>query len=115
LTKTIREVPRPESSSEIIGGGQAGETGSVACGWTLLRLNLLPIGKHARLDSINLLRAQHSECFKQDLEKLFSMPQARIIQPRVAERMSFDGVADAHRRESGGLTGKVVLVPVNGN
>jgi hypothetical protein len=34
------------------------------------------------------------------------------IRPRVAERISFDQVADAHRRlEAGGLEGKLVLCP----
>jgi hypothetical protein len=34
------------------------------------------------------------------------------IRPRVAERISFDQVAEAHRRvEAGGLKGKLVLCP----
>ena len=34
------------------------------------------------------------------------------IRPRVAERISFDAVAEAHRRlEAGGLEGKLVLCP----
>jgi NADPH:quinone reductase-like Zn-dependent oxidoreductase len=34
------------------------------------------------------------------------------IRPRVAERISFDEVAEAHRRlEAGGLEGKLVLCP----
>jgi len=34
------------------------------------------------------------------------------IQPRVAERISFNEVAEAHRRlEEGGLRGKLVLCP----
>jgi NADPH:quinone reductase-like Zn-dependent oxidoreductase len=34
------------------------------------------------------------------------------IRPRVAERISFDEVAEAHRRlEVGGLEGKLVLCP----
>jgi hypothetical protein len=36
----------------------------------------------------------------------------RSIQPRVAERISFDQVIEAHRRlEAGGLNGKLVLCP----
>jgi len=36
----------------------------------------------------------------------------RAIRPRVAERISFDAVAEAHRRlEAGGLEGKLVLCP----
>jgi NADPH:quinone reductase len=35
-----------------------------------------------------------------------------VIHPRVAERITFHGVADAHRRlEQGGLEGKLVLCP----
>jgi NADPH:quinone reductase-like Zn-dependent oxidoreductase len=40
------------------------------------------------------------------------MLAARAIQPRVAERISFAEVAEAHRRlEAGGLEGKLVLCP----
>jgi len=36
----------------------------------------------------------------------------RAIRPRVAERISFDDVAEAHSRlEAGGLEGKLVLCP----
>ena len=36
----------------------------------------------------------------------------RAIRPRIAERISFDEVAEAHRRlEAGGLEGKLVLCP----
>jgi len=35
-----------------------------------------------------------------------------VIKPRVAERISLDQVAEAHRRlEAGGLEGKLVLCP----
>jgi NADPH:quinone reductase len=35
-----------------------------------------------------------------------------VIRPRIADRISFDEVADAHRRlEAGGLDGKLVLCP----
>jgi hypothetical protein len=40
------------------------------------------------------------------------MLATRTICPRVAERISFDEVAAAHRRlEAGGLDGKLVLCP----
>jgi NADPH:quinone reductase len=40
------------------------------------------------------------------------MLATRVIRPRVAERISFDEVAEAHRRlEAGGLEGKLVLCP----
>ena len=73
---------------------------------------LLPGGKRARFFSINVMRARHPAWFKEDLEQLFNLLAARTIQPRVAERISFEEVADAHRRlEAGGLEGKLVLCP----
>jgi hypothetical protein len=72
----------------------------------------LPGGKRAGFYSINLLRAQHPAWFREDLEHLFGLLQTRAIRPRVAERISFDEVAEAHRRlEAGGLEGKLVLCP----
>jgi NADPH2:quinone reductase len=72
----------------------------------------LPGGKRARFYSINVMRARHPGWFREDLERLFGLLAARSIQPRVAERISFDEVAEAHRRlEAGGLEGKLVLCP----
>jgi NADPH:quinone reductase-like Zn-dependent oxidoreductase len=72
----------------------------------------LPGGKRARFYSINLMRARHPEWFREDLEHLFALLKDRSIHPRVAERIGFDQVADAHRRiEAGGLEGKIVLCP----
>jgi NADPH:quinone reductase len=72
----------------------------------------LPGGKRARFYSINVMRARHPAWFREDLERLFGLLAARAIQPRVAERISFDEVAEAHRRlEAGGLKGKLVLCP----
>jgi NADPH:quinone reductase len=74
--------------------------------------NWLPGGKRARFYSINIMRGRHPEWFKQDLERLFAMLAEGAIRPHVAERISFDGVAGAHRRlEAGGLDGKIVLCP----
>jgi NADPH:quinone reductase len=68
--------------------------------------------KRARLYSINLMRARHPAWFREDLERLFGLLATRAIRPRVAERISFDEVAQAHRRlEAGGLDGKLVLCP----
>ena len=45
-------------------------------------------------------------------EWLFRLLARRAIQPRIAKRISFDEVAEAHRRlEVGGLDGKLVLCP----
>ena len=58
------------------------------------------------------MRARHPTWFKEDLERLFGLLATRAIQPRIAERISFDKVAGAHRRlEAGGLDGKLVLCP----
>src|SRR6516165_7250925 len=73
---------------------------------------LLPSGKRARFYSVNAMRARHPTWFKEDLEQLFGLLATGAIRPRVAERISFDEVAEAHRRlEAGGLEGKLVLCP----
>jgi NADPH:quinone reductase-like Zn-dependent oxidoreductase len=72
----------------------------------------LPGGKRARFYSINVMRARHPAWFQEDLERLFGLLAIRAIRPRIAERISFDEVAAAHRRlEAGGLEGKLVLCP----
>lgn len=72
----------------------------------------LPGGKRAGFYSINAMRARHPAWFRQDLERLFALLATHTIRPHVAERISFDEVADAHRRlEEGGLEGKLVLCP----
>jgi Zinc-binding dehydrogenase len=49
---------------------------------------------------------------REDRERLFGLLATRAIPPRVAERISFDEVAEAHHRlEAGGLEGKLVLCP----
>jgi NADPH:quinone reductase len=72
----------------------------------------LPGGRRARGYSINVMRTRHPAWFREDLERLFGLLASRAIRPRVAERISFDEVAEAHRRlEAGGLEGKLVLCP----
>jgi hypothetical protein len=72
----------------------------------------LPGGKRARFYSINVMRARHPAWFREDLERLFGLLATRAIRPRVAERISFDEVVEAHRRlEADGLEGKLVLCP----
>lgn len=69
-------------------------------------------GKRTRIYSINVMRARHPDWFREDLALLFSLLAARAIQPRVAARIAFDEVIEAHRRlEAGGLDGKLVLCP----
>jgi len=75
-------------------------------------LSWLPGGKRVRPYSINAMRARHPAWFREDLERLFALLATGAIRPRVAERISFDAVAEAHRRlEAGGLDGKLVLCP----
>jgi NADPH2:quinone reductase len=72
----------------------------------------LPGGKRGCGYSINIMRARHPSWFREDLKQLFGLLATRAIQPRVAERISFDEVTEAHRRlEAGGLEGKLVLCP----
>jgi NADPH:quinone reductase-like Zn-dependent oxidoreductase len=72
----------------------------------------LPGGKRTRAYSINVMRALHPRWFREDLERLFDLLATRAIRPRVAERIAFEEVAEAHRRlEAGGLAGKLVLCP----
>lgn len=72
----------------------------------------LPGGKRTRFYSINAMRARHPEWFRKDLAHLFHLLETGRIRPVVAERISFDEVASAHRRlEAGGLAGKLVLCP----
>src|SRR5262249_32095133 len=75
-------------------------------------LSWLPGGKRVSIFSINLMRARHPAWFKQDLEQLFGLLAAGAIRPRIAKRISFDEVAEAHRRlEAGSLDGRLVLCP----
>jgi NADPH2:quinone reductase len=75
-------------------------------------MSWLPGGKRIRIYSINAMRARHPAWFREDLERLFGLLATRAIRPRVAERISFDQVAEAHRRlEEGGLEGKLILCP----
>jgi NADPH:quinone reductase-like Zn-dependent oxidoreductase len=58
------------------------------------------------------LRVRHPRWFREDLTRLFGLLATHEIRPRIAAQISFDEVADAHRRiEAGGLEGKLVLCP----
>jgi hypothetical protein len=60
--------------------------------------------------STNLMRARHPTWFREALQRLFGLLVTHAIRPRVAERISFDEVAEAHPRlEAGGPEGKLVL------
>lgn len=71
-----------------------------------------PRGKRTRFYSINAMRARHPNWFKQDLARLFDLLSEGRIRPKVAERIAFEQIVEAHRRlEIGGLEGKLVLCP----
>jgi NADPH:quinone reductase-like Zn-dependent oxidoreductase len=71
-----------------------------------------PGGKRASFFSVNVMRVQHPAWFREDLGRLFGLLATGAIRPVVAERISFDEVAEAHRRlEAGGLEGRLVLRP----
>jgi NADPH:quinone reductase-like Zn-dependent oxidoreductase len=71
-----------------------------------------PGRKRAFFYSINIMRALHPTWFREDLGRLMALLARGAIHPRVAERIPFEAVADAHRRlDEGGLKGKLVLVP----
>jgi NADPH:quinone reductase-like Zn-dependent oxidoreductase len=75
-------------------------------------LSWLPGGKRVFPYSINLMRAQHPDWFKTDLGVLLGLLARGEIRPRIARRIGFDEVADAHRHlEAGDLQGKLVLCP----
>jgi NADPH:quinone reductase-like Zn-dependent oxidoreductase len=75
-------------------------------------LSWLPGGKRVYLYSINAMRALHPAWFQEDLERLLGLLATGVIRPRVAQRISFEEIAEAHRRlEAGGLEGKLVLCP----
>jgi len=72
----------------------------------------LPGGGRAFFYSINAMRLQHPAWFTEDLNRLFALLASGAIRPRVAQRISLDEVAEAHRRlDAGGLEGKLVLCP----
>jgi NADPH:quinone reductase len=95
--------------------GVQAQHGMLAILMSIARLYLrrwLPGGKRARFYLITGMRARHPAWFREDLERLFGLLARGAIRPRVAERISFDEVAEAHRRlEAGGLEGKLVLCP----
>jgi len=108
-------VPRGQLVAFGYSAGMQAQKGMLTIlGWIgrLYWQRSLPSGKRAYFYSINLMRALHPAWFKEDLAKLFGLLASGAIQPRVAERIGFDEVADAHRRiEAGGLEGKLVLCP----
>jgi NADPH:quinone reductase-like Zn-dependent oxidoreductase len=111
------EALRPGGQLVAIGysaGVQAKKSMLTMMGW-IARLYFwrwMPGRKRASFYSVNVMRALHPAWFRADLEHLFGLLSSGAIRPRVAERIAFDDVVEAHRRlESGGLQGKLVLCP----
>ena len=108
---------RPGGKLVAIGysaGVQAKRSQLTMLGWIarLYLWSLRPGGRRAYFYSINVMRALHPAWFKEDLSSLLALLASGAIRPRVAERISFEAVAEAHRRiEAGGLQGKLVLCP----
>jgi len=95
-------------------GAQANRRWLTLLTWAgrLYLLGWLAGGKRVRIYSINHMRTQHPAWFREDLAGPFGLLAAGTILPRIAKRISFDEVAEAHRRlEAGGLEGKLVLCP----
>jgi NADPH2:quinone reductase len=99
-----------------------GLSAAIKAGYGLLRTglwfvrpfiwNALPNGKRAGFYSITSMREQHPEWFREDLSQLFAMLGKGEIAPRIEARIGLSDIPAAHAQlESGGLTGKLVLVP----
>jgi NADPH:quinone reductase-like Zn-dependent oxidoreductase len=111
---------RPGGQLVAIGysaGVQAKRSMLTMLGWIgrLYLWSWLPRGRRASFFSINVMRAIHPAWFREDLGQLLALLECGAIRPRVAERITFDEVSEAHRRiEAGGLQGKLVLCPDRG-
>ena len=78
----------------------------------VMLMNALPNGKKAKFYSINGLRNQHPEWFKQDLQKLFELLQAGKVKPFIEKRMPLSQAEEALSLvEKGAVKGKIVLLP----
>jgi NADPH:quinone reductase-like Zn-dependent oxidoreductase len=84
-------------------------------GWWRARLwlwNRWPSARRASFYSLTEMRAAKPSWFRTDLERLFVLLAADMIQPRIADEIGLEGVGDAHRRlENGELTGEIILRP----
>ena len=78
----------------------------------LVLWNLWPNGKRVAFYSITAMRKRHPQWFEQDLSALLDLLARGEIDPDVAERIGFEDIDAAHARlESGGVRGKLVLIP----
>ncbi len=95
-----------------------GRESLVAAGLGLARLKLWSAfsfflgGRHAIFYSITARRSTHPEEFKADMAALFKLLSEGAIHPIVIDRLPLAAASEAHARiESGGLGGKIVLLP----
>ncbi len=95
-----------------------GKEGLLSAGLGLARLKLWSLlsplfgGRSAQWYSITDRRKSHPGEFSADMAALFDLLKQHAIAPVVADRLPLSHAADVHRRiETGGLGGKVVLLP----
>ena len=95
-----------------------GRESLIAAGLGLARLKLwsalsfLFNGRSAVFYSITARRTTHPEEFKADMATLFQLLRAGAIHPVVIERLPLVAASEVHARiDSGGLGGKIVLLP----
>jgi NADPH:quinone reductase-like Zn-dependent oxidoreductase len=75
-------------------------------------LSVLFGGRSAVFYSITARRSAHPEEFKADMAALFQLLREGAIQPVVIARLSLGAASEVHARiDSGGLGGKIVLLP----
>jgi len=116
FSRTWRAVgPRGHLTAFGVSAGIQRNVSIALLGLWLVKLwwwNTFSAGRSTSFFSITSLRKKHPDWFVADLGQLLGMLKRGEINPRVAERIALDGVADAHARiERGGLEGKIVLVP----
>jgi NADPH:quinone reductase-like Zn-dependent oxidoreductase len=95
-----------------------GGEGLVAAGLGLARLKLWSAfsfflgGRRAVFYSITGRRSTHPEKFKADMAALFKLLREGAIHPIVVDRLPLAAASEVHARiDSGGLGGKIVLLP----
>jgi NADPH:quinone reductase-like Zn-dependent oxidoreductase len=95
-----------------------GRESLVAAGLGLVRLKLWSAlsfflgGRHAIFYSITARRSAHPEEFKDDMAALFKLLREDAIHPIVVDRVPLATASEVHARiDSGGVGGKIVLLP----
>ena len=95
-----------------------GRASLISAGIGLLRLNVwrafrfLNGGRSGVFYSITARRKQKPDEFKSDMAALFELLREGKIHPVVIDRLPLSAAREVHKRiETGGLGGKIVLVP----